>query len=207
MRTKTLLLTAVLAVASVAAVKADVFSVNVVGYVTKNYPVGFSIINNPLNGTNNTVATLFPNPPFFTQIYKFDPLTGYASANTFAGTWSDPSQTLSPGEGAFVNFPEAYTNTYVGEVLIGAQTNILKQGFNLVGSKVPQAATLQGTMGLTPGFFDIVYQFNAGSQTYGNANTYAGSWSEGDPTIGVAEGFFYFNNQGSDNTWARTFTP
>ena len=206
MRTKTLLLSAALAVATVATSMADVFSVNVVGYVNKTYPTGFSIINNPLVNSNNTVGVLFPNVPFFTQIYKFGS-GGYSSANTFVGNWSDPTMTLSPGEGAFINFPSPYTNTYVGEVLIGAQTNSLVPGFTLAGSKVPQAGALQGSLGVTPAFFDIVYKFDSANQTYLPANTFVGSWSGGDPVIDVAEGFFYLNQQTTTNSWARTFTP
>jgi len=185
---------------------ADVFSVNVVGYVNKVYPSGFSIINNPLSNSNNTVAVLFPNPPGFTQIYKFGP-TGYSPVNTFLfGNWTDPSQTLSPGEGAFLNLPSPYTNTYVGEVLTGSLTNTLPPGFSLVGSKVPQAGGLQGTLGLTPGSFDQVYQYDAVGQAYAPANTFLfGSWANGDPQISVAEGFFYLNQQTTNNNWARTF--
>lgn len=208
MRIKTLLLTAVLSVAAAASSMADVFSVNVVGYVNKVYPIGLSMINNPLSNSNNTVAQIFPNPPGFTQIYKFSPVSGYSPANTFLfGNWTDPAMVLAPGEGAFINFAEAYTNTYVGEVLTGTRTNTISTGLNMLGSKVPQAGGLQGTLGLTPGGFDIVYKYDAGIQNYGAANTFLfGNWANGDPQIEVAEGFFYLNQNGQ-NDWVRTFNP
>jgi hypothetical protein len=208
MRTKTLLLTAALSVATVATSMADVFSVNIVGYVNKVYPTGYAIINNPLVNSNNTVAQLFPNPPGFTQIYKFSS-GGFEPANTFLfGNWTDPAMVLNPGQGAFINSPNVWTNTYVGEVLLGSQTNNLAPGYSLVGSKVPQAGGLQGTLGLTPGGFDTVYKFDTVAQTYGPANTYLfGNWANGDPQIDVAEGFFYLNQQATTNSWARTFNP
>jgi hypothetical protein len=206
MRTKTLLLTAALTVATAATSMAQVFSANVVGYVNQTIPAGFIIINNPLVNSNNTVAQLFPNPPLFSTIYKFG--AGGFVPNTFGfGGWGDPAMAFPPGEAAFFNSPEVFTNTYVGEVLIGAQTNALRPGFSLAGSKVPQAGSLQATLGLTPELFDTVYQFNTGSQSY-SVNTFGfGGWGNGDPQIGVAEGFFYNNAQGTTNNWTRTFNP
>ncbi len=208
MRTKTLLLTAVLGLASAATSMAQVYSANVVGYVNQSYPAGYSIINAPLKGTNNAVPFLFASPPDFSIIYKF---TGglYEPANAYMfGSWSDPAQVLDPGDGAFLYSPSAWTNTYVGEVLLGAQTNTLPVGFSLKGSKVPQAGGLEALLGLVPGDFDIVYKFNQGTQNYDPANAYMfGSWANGDPAINVAEGFFYFNAQGAANNWTRTFNP
>jgi hypothetical protein len=206
MRTKTLLLTAAFSVASLTASMADVFSVNVVGYVNQTIPAGFIILNNPLVNSNNTVAQLFPNPPLFSTIYKFS--GGGFVPNTFGfGGWGDPAMAFPPGEAAFFNSPSAFTNTYVGEVLIGTQTNNLAPGFSLVGSKVPQAGALQGTLGLTPNLFDTVYTFDVGTQNY-VPNTYGfGGWGAGDPQIAVAEGFFYLNQQSSTNAWVRTFNP
>src|SRR6267143_1772496 len=101
MRTKTLLLTAVLSAAGVASSLAQaVYSVNVVGYV--NYPAKapFSMIANPLNNTaGNTLNNILPSVPVGTTIYTWNG-TAFVSS-VFFGTWS-PDLTLAPGEGAFI---------------------------------------------------------------------------------------------------------
>ena len=205
MRTKTLLAAALLAAGIASSVaQSNVYSLNVVGYVSKTYDAGFHLIANPLNATNNTVGALFPNPPFFTYLYKY--VNGaYETANGFLGAWDNANQTLNPGEGAFLLVPAGpnWTNVYVGEVLQGNLTNTLIPGFNMVGAKVPQAAALQGTHNLQPGFFDYVYQFQ--NHAYLPANGYLGSWDFGDPIIGVGEGFWY-QNANAQNNWVRNFT-
>jgi hypothetical protein len=207
MRTKTLLAAVILAAGiATSMAQSNVYSLNVVGYVSKTYDAGFHLIANPLNATNNSVASVLPNPPDFTFLYKY--VNGsYENANSFAfGAWDFPNQTLSPGEGAFLLIPAGpnWTNVYVGEVLQGNLTNTLIPGFNMVGAKVPQAAGLQGTHQLQPGDFDIVYQFQ--NHAYLNANGYAfGGWDFGDPVIGVGEGFWYLN-QNAQNNWVRNFT-
>ena len=74
MRTKTLLLTAALTAAGALTSMAQVYSVNIVGYINLNVPSGFSMIANQLNAaTDNTLETLMPTVPENTTIYKFNP--------------------------------------------------------------------------------------------------------------------------------------
>ena len=85
MSTKTLLMTAVLGAASIAAVMAadPVYSVNIVGYVNVTAPAKFSMIANPLKSGGNTLAEIIPTAPDGTSIYLFgktgflDPVTYY----------------------------------------------------------------------------------------------------------------------------------
>src|SRR5688572_23815862 len=126
MRTKTLLLTAAVLTAGLAAsVAQSVYSVNAVGYVNKSLVAGYTLISNPLNGTNNLLSTILPVVADGTFILKW---------NAASQTFSDPSQyydglgwlpdaTLNPGEGAFINAPAATTVTFVGEVPQGNLTN------------------------------------------------------------------------------------
>ena len=82
MRTKTLLLTAVLSAAGLASSLAQgaVYSVNAVGYVNLTVPAGLSLIANPLDATDNTIANVL-KVPAGTQIYKFNG-TGFTSMMT-----------------------------------------------------------------------------------------------------------------------------
>src|SRR5450756_2159772 len=112
MRTKTLLLTAVLGVASiVAALAADpVYSVNAVGYVNVVLKKGFTIVANPLNAGDNHLSKIFPaNLPSGTAVYRFG-ITGFGAASTFspddsgALVWENDFE-LKPGEGFFIKNP------------------------------------------------------------------------------------------------------
>lgn len=210
MRTKTLLAAATLAAGIASSVaQSNVYSLNVVGYVSQTYDAGYHLIANPLNATNNSIVSILPNVPSFTAVYKF---TGgaFSSANTFLfGSWTDPSMTLNPGEGAFLFIPSGgnYTNVYVGEVLQGSLTNVLIPGYNLVGTKVPQAGGVTTTHNLQPAAFDASYQWDDPNNTYHSVNTFLfGSWQPQEPNIKVAEGFWYYNNTASANAWSRNFT-
>jgi hypothetical protein len=208
MRTKTLLLTAAVCAAGVATSMAQVYSANVVGYVNQSLSVGFNMVCNPLDSGTNTIANVIPTPPGFSTAFKF---TGgaFSAGNTFIPGvgWGDPSMTLNPGEGVFITVPTAYTNTFVGEVRQGNLTNALATGFNLVASQVPQSGGVQTVLGLTPGNFDTLFQWNAGTQQYLPGNTFipGPGWGGGEPNIAVGEAFF-FNNASGASTWVRSFT-
>src|SRR6266511_117306 len=80
-------------------------------------PPGWSLIANPLfhlRGTtlrdaipDNTVGELFKQAPRGTTILKFDNATHrFTRKNVFQhGRWSNPHETLAPGEGAFLFNP------------------------------------------------------------------------------------------------------
>lgn len=210
MRTKTLLLTAALAAAGLATSMAQtVYSVNAVGYVNTVLPVGFSIVSNPLNASNNNVTNLFNGAPDGVTVYKY---TGTSFKTTsfdlFAG-WSDSSITVVPGEAVFVKVPAGskFTNTFVGEVMQGSLTNAIPTGFSLKSSQVPQAGKLSTDLGYTAADGDQVYQFDTTTQKYkptASFDIFSG-WSA-EPNIGVGEGFWIKNNSGAARAWTRTFT-
>src|SRR5438046_2589052 len=114
MRTKTLVLTAVLSVAGAAASFAQaVYSVNAVGYVNKVIPPGYSMIANPLNNTaanGNTVAVLFPSVPNGTSIFQFDNDLGVYVRHSYLFGWNTPP-TNDVAEAFFVNKVSATTWT------------------------------------------------------------------------------------------------
>jgi len=58
MRTKTLLLSGVVAALTSASLMAQVYSLNAVGYINVTIPPGFSIVANQLNTTNNNISPL-----------------------------------------------------------------------------------------------------------------------------------------------------
>jgi hypothetical protein len=208
MRTKTLLLAAVLGVATVATSLAQtVYSVNVVGYVNVPLVQGLNLIANPLDNqaaNGNTVGILFAGVPEGTTIFKFSAASGTYSANGFEfGEWANPSQTLEPGEGAFVSVPSAVTVTFVGEVRQGTLTTPIIQGLQIVSSQVPQAGGIQTVLGYPPADGDTVYVWNQTTQGYSTLGYEFGEWSA-EPNLDVGEAVFL--SASSAKSWTRTFT-
>jgi len=206
MRTKTLILSALLSIAATPLFAQPVYSVNAVGYVqVVLQPQQFQLLANPLNTTNNTLPSLLPSMPNGTLLFKW---TGsqYAPSTFRFGAWSDPTLTLNPGEGCFIKCGGSapFTNTFVGEVMQGSLTNVLNTGYTIAASIVPQAGGVQTTLGLVPGNGDILFQFDVPSQQYVPHTFRFGSWTGGEPNLAVAESFFY--STASAKNWTRTFS-
>jgi len=227
MRTKTLLLTAALAAAGIATSKAQVYSVNAVGYVNTSLTPGFNLISNPLDNKNgNVIKDLFKNvTPTLPNNFKVFKLVGSSFAPGTA-TYDDvaldfigPGATLSldplKGEGAFVQVPGAatLTVTFVGEVPQGTLSVPLPTGFSIIGSPVPQAGTTAATgidldkVGVQG---DAIYKYDPPTKKYVTAryDDIVGAFAQanGNPvTIGVGEAFYYQNSKAA-KTWTRTFS-
>ena len=103
--------TAVVAGVATSMAQSNVYSLNVVGYYNVPCPADQLVfIANQLNTTNNTIASLIPNPPPGSQLYKF--ASGNWSAYTFDDldlAWSPLEPTLAVGEGAM--FKKAASST------------------------------------------------------------------------------------------------
>jgi hypothetical protein len=215
MRTKTLLLTAVLSAAGVATSMAQVFLVNAVGYVNKTIPKGnkLALISNPLDAGigNNTIANLFKGAPEGTQVYVYDG-TGFTTATM------DPIDLVflpdaaaklevKPGDGVFVRNTSAndYTVTFVGEVPQGQLDNPLPKGLSIQSSMVPQTGTAK-ELGLPGDPGDQVFQFDPATQGY-----YVSTFDPIDldwlpPLKPLAVGEAFFLRRGAAGTWSRNFS-
>ncbi len=205
MRTKTLLLTAALSAASAATAMAQVYSVNVVGYVNTSAKAGFNLIANPLDaGADNTVSNLLAGVPDGSVVYTFDQATGFAINTKDLGEWDNPNQTLVPGQGFFLRVPSATTVTFVGEVKQGNLSTPLVAGFNLVASQVPQAGMISADLGYGPADGDVVYKFNPDTQTYSIATYELGEWDPAEPEVGVGEAVWIRKTDAG--SWNRTFS-
>ncbi len=202
-----------LGVATVATSLAQVYSVNIVGYINKTLPVGFTMVANQLNATpDNKVTTLFASSAVNGMfVDKFNPATGGYTTIDFAdGAWEgdDVNMTLNPGEGVFIYVPSAVTATFVGEVQLTSSVPV-PAGFSVVSSVIPQKAALDTVLGFPVANGDFIYQYNPATGGY-IVNDFAdGAW-EGDgggaaPQPDVGEAFFVFN-AGAAKTWTRTFT-
>jgi hypothetical protein len=230
MRTKTLLLAAVLGVAMVATSLAQaIYSVNVVGYVNKTFTnnASFFIVANPLNSGNNTVSTVIPTAPDATTIYRFTSTGGFGQPISFVegAGWFTPTgpstDVLAPGEAFFLFIPAGttlpVTMTFVGEVPQGNLTNpvsIPAGKFSMIASQVPVKAGLgQTIMGFPAADADTVYFFDGAAQAYKAPYSFVegAGWFQGatavEPSPEVGEGFFLFADASAPatRTWTRTF--
>lgn len=223
MRTKTLLLSAAVLAAGLAASTAQsVFSVNAVGYVNVTLKPGYNLIANPLNGTNNNINTVIPTAPNGSIAFKWNFASQqFAAADTFADGfgWIDnafqlSTTVLNPGEGFFFqnNSGADATLTFVGEVPQGTLTNVLRPNYGFYSSIVPQSAGL-AALGF-PSINGATYTvWNTASQQYGATYTYADGigWIDSsfqlvDPTPAVGEAFLLNNPAGANVDWSRTFS-
>jgi len=209
MRTKTLLLAAVLAALGSASSFAQVYSVNAVGYINLSLKSGYNVVANQLNGTNNKLSTILPNAPDGTTVFKWDQTAqGFDSWVALTGVgWlgTKPEPDVNPGEAMIVQLAGALNVTLVGEVPQGNNLTVnLAQGYSLVSSIVPQSAALE-TIGLPVADNDTVYILNAGG-TY-DSYVWLGFWLgsvAGSPTPKVGEGFWV--QKGAAATWTRNFS-
>ena len=230
MRTKTLILAALLSAAGAATSLAQaVYSVNAVGYVNIAFTnAGFFIISNPLNNGNNQIGTIISNAPDSTIVYRFSP-TGFSQPITFVagpgGGWFSPTgpatDVLAPGEGFFLQIPTGsapVTLTFIGEVPQGTSlvnpVTITANKFSLIASQVPVSAGLdQAIMGFTNAVdSDTVYFFDGSKQKYSDGISFVqgagwfGPAGATNPTPKVAEGFFFFSGSAANRTWTRSFS-
>lgn len=203
MRTKTLLLTAVLSAAGVATSLAQaVYSVNIVGYVNVDVPVGFSMIANQLdNKKGNMLGDLITSAVTGTTIYKFDG-AGFSSSIFIEGLGWSPDASLAPGEGAFINVVAATKLTFVGEVMTGPQTLAIPANFSIKSSILPISEPLDGVgVNFPAQTGDTVYFFRGGNYASAIFIEGLGFSPEAKPNVGES----FFVNKGAAANWVRDF--
>ncbi len=184
------------------AVASNSFLPNVVGFVNVSAPPGFTLIANPFNTTNNSLAALLSNVPVGTQFAKYISGQGYVTNLFSGGGWSGGNTTLNPGEGGFFNNP-AKTNivlTFSGQVLQGVLTSSLPAGNSICSPIIPLAqglATLPGSNG------DSIQCYVKGSLT--TYHYVLGVWS-GGPTLTFTPGQAFLINKISPASWVESFS-
>jgi len=230
MRTKTLLVTAVLTAAGFAtSAMAQVYSVNAVGYVNVTLKKGYNLIANPLNNGGNTLAEILPPTtplPDDTFIVTWDSAGGTIGAPAadlptfFPGAgWEPAGPALPPGKAFFMYIADTaptntYTVTFVGEVPQGNLSTPVAIGsrYSALASQVPQAGKVTTDLGLQPSNDDTLLLWDKNAGGFGTTlYQYATDvgWNDGqnvvEPTVGVGDGFFLFR-VGGPTAWTRTFS-
>ncbi|HKI72095.1 MAG TPA: hypothetical protein VKA81_06955 [Verrucomicrobiae bacterium] len=216
MRTKTLLLTAVLSAAGLASSLAQgtVYSVNAVGYINVSLSAGYTLIANQLNAApNNSLETIFGDSlAAGDTVFKFNGTSFdsaiYAGGGSFL--YSGSTFGLAPGEGAFVQTTAAKTVTLVGEVPQGTALKVsMPVGYSIVSSIVPQSAAL-GSIGFPVQAGDTVFFYTGtGFDSWIAADNTGNTWlpsnpsGPAQPTPAVGQSFFVQRGAAAD--WTRSF--
>jgi hypothetical protein len=230
MRTKTLLAAAAFIAAGVVASQAqqNVYSLNIVGYVN-SAPGALTAFSNPLRaGPAGEIDRADHVIPYSDgdniQVWNGASWDAYTMDSISATGWTDPLgadaplaslPVLGPGKGFFYGNNTAITTiTFVGEVRTGTNDVPLPLGLTPTGSPLPYGGLIEtGPVGLPIQDGDNV-QFWTGAAwaTYTRDSISATGWTDplgadtAEPTVTVAQGFFYGNNVGPIN-WQQILNP
>ena len=225
---KTLLIAAAALASSVISSQAQVYSQNIVGYVniveTANV---LSLEAPPLDldgtGTNNTIASIYPNPATGDVVYAFngvgyDTLTYKVNFNIgtranptnvtgwFNGSTPAASYSINPGQSIFYAPTATETNTFVGMVLQGTLTNknngyaasgyFGAGNYYLTSSQIPLAGGLDSVLGYVPGVGDVIYTYSSGGyDTWTYKNYAVGTRQNPTNYLGWSDGAVYAEPQ------------
>jgi hypothetical protein len=230
MRTKVLLIAAALAASLASSMAQNVYSLNVVGYVNVTLPsLQFTAIANPLDASmggsianGNDMSTLFGstngNIAGGSTIAQFSSaLNNYSPAISYVGLSKKWGSTFSmpPGKAALYYNAGATPTvvTFTGQIPQGTYNvgTLPSLQFSLVGGPIPIGGDITNALtGLVPSGGDTVATFNSGLNNWNPASSYVGlskKWGvTASSTIGVAQGFLYYNASASAKTWVSNFT-
>lgn len=212
MRTKALFVAAATGIAALTTSMAQVYSVNVVGYINLDLQNGFNLVANQLdNGNGNLIVDVLGDQlPEGSGVFKFVPSLGtYQSLSYSFGSWAGSAEalaeTMAPGEAVFVNSIGASTVTLVGEVMEGAQDVDLPLGFSTFSAVAPVVTDLSAAEVAFPvEDGDSFWVFDASTQGYVPSSYSFGAWSPAALVLEVGQAAWV--NKITAQTWTRDFT-
>lgn len=181
----------------------EVYSRNVLGYVSFTLPPGFSMIANPLHHSTNRVDDLFKGWPDGTRLCKFDTRLFQLAENSVKdGKWTNPGEKLAPGDGAlFYNRTSDYkAHSFVGEVLQGRLSVPIPAGFSVRSLLLPQQGSLE-ELGFPISNGDVIHLYDREHQQYVQHPYDEGKWTDGPPMIGLGESFWVAKDK--PGNWVR----
>jgi hypothetical protein len=155
---------------------------------------GYVMIANQFIHGGNSVAEILPSVPEGTSLFKFNLATRSYSRNMFiAGAWTDPTQTLGPGEGAFFyNSTAGYIDlALTGQIQLTNPPRQFGSGTYLISVPYPRSGPLSQVLDFPPRDGDTIYTFDNAAGGYAIYSYAGGVWFNQDPFIGVAESFWF----------------
>jgi hypothetical protein len=185
----------------------EVYSANVIGYATITLPPGFSMIANPFDAPSNTVSELFKELPEGTTLNKFDTRFFRLNENSFKnGRWTNPSETLVPGEGAILFNPTSDYKllSFVGDLMQGQLSLPIPGGFSIRSSLVPQPGRIHTDLGFPIAEGDVIHLFDRDRQKYVLYPYDPDKWAANPPVLSVCEAFWVAKTL--PGNWVRNFS-
>jgi hypothetical protein len=188
--------------ASVSANCQNVYSQDIVGYITQPLYAGDNLIANQLSDSNNTLNAIFqPGVPEGATFTEWDPASQQylpASVYNINTGWSINYE-LDYGQGGLFHSPLTFTNTFVGTVWPGFNPDVTfvpplvtGTGSLLLSCFVPfSSVTFYDVVGRDPQNGESVTVLNAVSQIYTTTTFQNGVWNNGVPTLDVGQAAFF----------------
>jgi hypothetical protein len=168
-----------------------------VGFVRKTVLPGFSMIANPLENSDNTLAVLFKDMPEGTRLYKWFEGQQRWECNIFSwGCWDNPAMTLHPGEGAVIWNPstDPLELRFVGEVNPALHSRVPLQ-LSLRGVAVPESGGLSTDLECAPcGSGTLVFRMTGSDGAYTVYSWDGACWSPSEPRLELGEAFWCQNS-------------
>jgi len=223
MRTKTLLLSAAAVAAGLVSVQAqsNVFSANVVGYVSVVVKgnLAFSLVANPLDdGNGNQLTNVVASLPNKSTVQVWDPAAAtFVGASKSFGSWNT-NFPIPPGTGFFASAggTSDVTNVFVGSIVVpnGSSNSVaINSGsglFYLRGGAIPYSGSLTDAyntasfnLGASLPNKSSVQVWDAAAQTFIGASKSFGSWNQ-NIQLSPGQGMFINNNSGNPTNWIES---
>jgi hypothetical protein len=188
----------------------------VIGFSRTTIEEGKSaLIANQFQKGRNSVEELFSYsdfPDLLTVSKQNSDRTGYDNS-TFDQDipgWSNPTLTLSPGEGAWLQNPnnpdhKACNVTFIGTVREGSLVNIVPPGYSIRSAMVPQALTISA-LGY-PGYpGDSILRWTGSIFDSYYYDPDANRWTANEPFLNVGEAFWIYSDSLNSRDWTRDFS-
>ncbi len=176
----------------------EFISENIIGYASVDLAPGFSMIANPFNARSNAISALFPQMIEGVTLCKFDTNLFRLTNNSVKNKqWTNPNETLVPGEGAIFFNPTDSSKIveFVGEVSQGCVLNPIPAGLSIRSSVVPKSGGLQSDLGFPIAAGDVVHIFDRVEQKYKLYPFSASGWESSPPLVSVGESFWIAKTQ------------
>ena len=180
------------------------FSANAVGYVRINAGQGYTLLANPFDSGNNSVAALLPSVASGSVLYQYTTGAGYTS-NVFSnGHWSQGGMLMEPGAGVFLDNPRktAQKLLFTGTVLQGTVTNFVPVGYSITSPAIPLPTAL-ATLPAAHG--DVISCYDGKWITYTNVS---GKWTGNarSAPLEISPGNAFFITKQSATDWIQNCT-
>ncbi len=177
----------------------DQRSCNIIGFVKRTIPTGWSAHGNPFYTTNQTISSIIPSPPYATTVYKLNVASQAWDSNTYEYAWDDPNMLLGVGEGFLIESQTNWILTFKGEVETGLRTMSVSTNYSMVSSRVPLAGFVTTVLRFPAMATNRIQRYEGG--TLVNYTNNGARWTPNEPKIELGEGFISIKAQAQNWHW------